>query len=133
MFQRHCWFTGSCLFFASPLISYLHVVVVLACLFVFLQFARLGFCNSDWNCVGLKLYFIDGDAFSMDYVLLWFHSYESRFCCVSDIVFLFLSFFSCKLRFWLSFAGSRFFGFRKFKIICRSPPSPLPSALPNRH
>jgi hypothetical protein len=32
MLQQHCWFTGSCLFFASPLISYLHVVVVLACL-----------------------------------------------------------------------------------------------------
>ena len=49
--QWQCWFTGSCFFFASPLISYLHVVVVLACLFVLLQFACLGFCNCDWNCV----------------------------------------------------------------------------------
>jgi hypothetical protein len=48
--QRHCWFTGSCLLLASPLISYLPVVVVLVCLFVLLQFARLGFCNRDWNC-----------------------------------------------------------------------------------
>jgi hypothetical protein len=35
--------------FCMPLISYLHVVVVLACLFVLLQFGRLGFCNRDWN------------------------------------------------------------------------------------
>jgi hypothetical protein len=45
------WLTGSCLLFASPVISYLRVDVVLACLFVLLQFVRLGFCNRDWNCV----------------------------------------------------------------------------------
>jgi hypothetical protein len=28
----------------------------------------------------------------MVYVLLWFHSYESKFCCVSDIVVLSLFF-----------------------------------------
>ena len=39
----------SMLVFCMALISYLHVVVVLACLFVLLQFARLGFCNRDWN------------------------------------------------------------------------------------
>jgi hypothetical protein len=33
-------------FFMAP-ISYLHVLVVLACLFVLLQFARLGFCSRD--------------------------------------------------------------------------------------
>jgi hypothetical protein len=38
-------------FFASPLISYLVVVVVIVCLLVLLQFARLGLCNRDWNCV----------------------------------------------------------------------------------
>jgi hypothetical protein len=47
--QRHCWFTGSCLLLASRLISYLLVLVVLVCLFILLQFARLGFCNRDWN------------------------------------------------------------------------------------
>jgi hypothetical protein len=35
--------------FYMPLISYLHVVVVLVCLFVLLQFGRLGFWNRDWN------------------------------------------------------------------------------------
>jgi hypothetical protein len=51
MLQRHCWFTGSCLLFASPLISYFPFVVVLDFLFVLLQFACLGFCNRDWNCI----------------------------------------------------------------------------------
>jgi hypothetical protein len=49
--QQHCWFTGPFFLFASPLMSYLAVVVVLVCLFVLLQFARLGFCNRNWNCV----------------------------------------------------------------------------------
>jgi len=31
------------------LISYLHVLIVLACLFVLLQFERLGFCSRDWK------------------------------------------------------------------------------------
>jgi hypothetical protein len=39
-------------FFMAP-ISYLHVLVVLACLFVLLQFARLGFCSRD--CKSLVL------------------------------------------------------------------------------
>jgi hypothetical protein len=50
LLRRHCWFTGSCLLLASPLISYFLVVVVLVFLFVLLQFAHLGFCNRDWNC-----------------------------------------------------------------------------------
>jgi hypothetical protein len=37
------------LVFRMALISYLHVVVVLAYLFVLLLFARLGFCNRVWN------------------------------------------------------------------------------------
>jgi hypothetical protein len=51
MLQRHCWFTGSCLLFSSPLIYYFHVIFFLVCLFVLLQFARLGFCKRNWNCV----------------------------------------------------------------------------------
>jgi hypothetical protein len=51
MLQRHCWFTGSCFLFASPLIYYLFVIVFIVFLFVLLQFARLGFCKRDWNCV----------------------------------------------------------------------------------
>jgi hypothetical protein len=39
----------SMLVFCMTLISYLHVVVVLACLFVLLQFAHLGFYNRAWN------------------------------------------------------------------------------------
>jgi hypothetical protein len=35
--------------FFMALISYLHVLVVLACMFVLLQFARLGFCSRDWK------------------------------------------------------------------------------------
>jgi hypothetical protein len=49
--QQYCWFTGPFLLFASPLMSYLAVVVVLVCLFVLLQFSRLGFFNRNWNCV----------------------------------------------------------------------------------
>jgi hypothetical protein len=48
--------------------------------------------------VGLEIYFIVADAFSMDSVLLWFHSYESAFCCVGDIVVLCLLLSCCKLR-----------------------------------
>jgi hypothetical protein len=48
--RRHCWFIASCLLLVCSLISYLHVVVVLVCLLVLLQFARFGLCNSDWNC-----------------------------------------------------------------------------------
>jgi hypothetical protein len=48
--------------------------------------------------VGLKIYFIVVNAFSMDYVLLWFHSYENAFCCVGDIVVLSLLLSCCKLR-----------------------------------
>jgi hypothetical protein len=51
--------------------------------------------------VGLKIYFIVVDAFSMDYVLLWFHSYDNSFCCVGDIFFLSLFLSCCKLRFTL--------------------------------
>jgi hypothetical protein len=47
--------------------------------------------------VGLKIYFIVVDAFSMDSVLLWFHSYENAFCCVGDIVVLSLLLSCCKL------------------------------------
>jgi hypothetical protein len=39
----------SMLVFCMPLIFYLHVVVVVAFLFMLLQFACLGFCNRDWN------------------------------------------------------------------------------------
>ena len=48
--------------------------------------------------VGLKIYFMVADAFYMDYVLLWFHSYESAFCCVGDIVVFCLLLSCCKLR-----------------------------------
>jgi hypothetical protein len=48
--------------------------------------------------VGLKIYFIVVDAFSMDFVLLWFHSYEIAFCCVGDIDVLSLLLYYCKLR-----------------------------------
>ena len=48
--------------------------------------------------VGLKIYFIVVDAFSMDFVLLWFHSYENVFCCVGDIVVPALLLSYCKLR-----------------------------------
>jgi hypothetical protein len=48
--------------------------------------------------VSLKIYFIAVDAFSMDSVLLWFHSYEISFCCVGDIVVLSLLLSCCKLR-----------------------------------
>jgi hypothetical protein len=47
---------------------------------------------------GLKIYFIAADAFSMDSVLLWFHSYENAFFCVGDITVLFLLLSFCKLR-----------------------------------
>jgi hypothetical protein len=47
--QRHYWFSGSCLLLACSLVSCLPVVVVLVFLLVLLQFARLGFCNRDWN------------------------------------------------------------------------------------
>jgi hypothetical protein len=39
----------SMLAFFMALISYLHVLVVLTCMFVLLQFARLGFCSRDWK------------------------------------------------------------------------------------
>jgi hypothetical protein len=51
MLQRHCWFTDSCLLFTSPLIYYLPVIVFIVSMFVLLQFARLGFCKRDWNCM----------------------------------------------------------------------------------
>jgi hypothetical protein len=38
--------------------------------------------------VKLKIYFIVADDFSMDFVLLRFHSYEIVFCCVGDIALL---------------------------------------------
>jgi hypothetical protein len=41
----------SMLAFCMPLISYFHVVVVLAYLFVLLQFGCLGFCNQNCNIV----------------------------------------------------------------------------------
>jgi hypothetical protein len=59
MLQRHCWFT------AYPLISYFPIVVVLVCLFVLLQFARLGFCNRDWN------YGIPGGLFVACFFVRW--------------------------------------------------------------
>jgi hypothetical protein len=37
--------------FYMPLISCLHVFVVIAFLFVLLQFGRLGFCNRDWKII----------------------------------------------------------------------------------
>jgi hypothetical protein len=39
----------SMLSFFMALISYLHVLVVLACMFMLLQFARLGFCSHNWK------------------------------------------------------------------------------------
>jgi hypothetical protein len=39
----------SMLSFFMALISYLHVLIVLACLLMLLQFARLGFCSHDWK------------------------------------------------------------------------------------
>jgi hypothetical protein len=47
--------------------------------------------------VGLKIYYIAADAFSMDSVLLWFHSYEIAFCCLGDISDLSLLLSYCKL------------------------------------
>jgi hypothetical protein len=47
--------------------------------------------------VELKIYFIAVDAFSMDFVLLRFHSYEISFCCVGDITLLPLLLSCCKL------------------------------------
>jgi hypothetical protein len=35
--------------FFMALIFYSHVLIVLVCLFVLLQFARLGFCSRDWK------------------------------------------------------------------------------------
>jgi hypothetical protein len=64
--QWHCWFIGSCLLLASPLISYLLVVVVVVvCLFVLLHFAHLGFCNRDWN------YDIPGGLISTCFFVRW--------------------------------------------------------------
>jgi hypothetical protein len=54
----------------------------------------------------LKIYFIDVDAFSMDFVLLWFHSYENSFCCVGDIDVLSLLLSCCKLHLTLAYRVS---------------------------
>jgi hypothetical protein len=54
--------------------------------------------------VGLKIYFIVFDALSMDFVLLWFHSYENYFCCVGAIVVLSLFLSCCKLRLTLVYS-----------------------------
>jgi hypothetical protein len=91
MFQRHCWFTGSCLFFASPLIFYLHVVIVLACMFVLLQFACMGFCNYNWNCaipggVVVVCFFLR----CMLFLVVWFDFAGFRSCACSWAFWCFL-------------------------------------------
>jgi hypothetical protein len=48
--------------------------------------------------VSLEIYFVVANVFSMDFVLLWFHSYESSFCYVGDIYVIYLLLSYCKLR-----------------------------------
>jgi hypothetical protein len=55
------------------------------------------------KCVGLEIYFMVAYAFYMDYVLLWFYSYDNGFCCVGDIIVLFILLSCCKLRLTLVF------------------------------
>jgi hypothetical protein len=76
------------LVFCMGPISYLHVGIVLACVFMLLQFSRLGFFNRNWNNI------VPGGVVAacfflrcMLFIVAWFDFVACFFlCCMLFIV-----------------------------------------------